>query len=48
MHTDKATRLQLFDLRLVQTRVFHLTWMAFFVCFFRVVRLRSPDAGDSR
>lgn len=34
MHTDKATRLQLFDLRLVQTRVFHLTWMAFFVCFF--------------
>ena len=34
MHTDKATRLQLFNLRLVQTRVFHLTWMAFFVCFF--------------
>lgn len=34
MHIDKATRLQLFDLRLVQTRVFHLTWMAFFVCFF--------------
>ncbi|MFA5676831.1 MAG: MFS transporter [Pseudomonas sp.] len=34
MHPDKATRLQLFDLSLVQTRVFHLTWMAFFVCFF--------------
>ncbi|MEQ9510251.1 MAG: MFS transporter, partial [Alloalcanivorax xenomutans] len=34
MHTDKATRLQLFDLRLVQTRVFHLTWKAFYVCFF--------------
>ena len=34
MHIDKATRLQLLDLRLVQTRVFHLTWMAFFVCFF--------------
>lgn len=34
MHIDKATRLQLFNLRLVQTRVFHLTWMAFFVCFF--------------
>lgn len=34
VHTDKATRLQLFNLRLIQTRVFHLTWMAFFVCFF--------------
>ncbi|SES25200.1 MFS transporter [Halopseudomonas bauzanensis] len=34
MHTDKATRLQLLDLSLIQTRVFHLTWMAFFVCFF--------------
>ena len=34
MHTDKATRLQLLNFRLIQTRVFHLTWMAFFVCFF--------------
>jgi len=34
VHTDKATRLQLLDLSLIQTRVFHLTWMAFFVCFF--------------
>src|SRR5690606_24452800 len=33
-HTDKATRLQLLNLHLIQTRVFHLTWMAFFVCFF--------------
>ncbi|MEX1033833.1 MAG: MFS transporter [Cellvibrionaceae bacterium] len=34
MHDYKATRLQLFNFRLVQTRVFHITWLAFFVCFF--------------
>jgi NNP family nitrate/nitrite transporter-like MFS transporter len=32
--TAKATRLDLFNFAKVQTRVFHLTWMAFFVCFF--------------
>ncbi|CAE6851103.1 MULTISPECIES: MFS transporter [Paraburkholderia] len=32
--TDKATRIQLFSLRTPPMRVFHLTWMAFFVCFF--------------
>jgi NNP family nitrate/nitrite transporter-like MFS transporter len=30
----KATRLQLFAFSTVPQRVFHLTWMAFFVCFF--------------
>jgi len=30
----KATRLNLFSLATVPHRVFHLTWMAFFVCFF--------------
>jgi NNP family nitrate/nitrite transporter-like MFS transporter len=31
---DKATRIDLFTLRTVPMRAFHLTWMAFFVCFF--------------
>lgn len=30
----KATRLSLFSMSTVPMRVFHLTWMAFFVCFF--------------
>jgi NNP family nitrate/nitrite transporter-like MFS transporter len=30
----KATRLQLFAFSTIPQRVFHLTWMAFFVCFF--------------
>ena len=30
----KATRLSLLSMSSVQMRVFHLTWMAFFVCFF--------------
>ncbi|NPT56985.1 MFS transporter [Paraburkholderia elongata] len=32
--TDKATRIELFSLRTAPMRAFHLTWMAFFVCFF--------------
>jgi len=31
---NKATGIQLFSLRTPQMRAFHLTWMAFFVCFF--------------
>ena len=31
---DKATRIDLFSLRTAPMRAFHLTWMAFFVCFF--------------
>ena len=31
---EKATRIQLFSLAPPQMRAFHLTWMAFFVCFF--------------
>ncbi|RZF26194.1 MFS transporter [Paraburkholderia sp. UYCP14C] len=31
---DKATRIDLFSLRTPAMRAFHLTWMAFFVCFF--------------
>ncbi len=30
----QATRIALFSLRTPQMRAFHLTWMAFFVCFF--------------
>jgi NNP family nitrate/nitrite transporter-like MFS transporter len=32
--SGKATRLSLVSFSSVQMRVFHLTWMAFFVCFF--------------
>jgi len=31
---DKAIRIDLFSLRTPAMRAFHLTWMAFFVCFF--------------
>ncbi|WP_034294799.1 MFS transporter [Herbaspirillum sp. RV1423] len=31
---SKANRIQLFSIASPQMRVFHLTWMAFFVCFF--------------
>jgi NNP family nitrate/nitrite transporter-like MFS transporter len=30
----KATRIELFSLKTAPMRAFHLTWMAFFVCFF--------------
>jgi NNP family nitrate/nitrite transporter-like MFS transporter len=32
--SEKATRIDLFSFRTVPMRAFHLTWMAFFVCFF--------------
>jgi len=32
--SDKATRIDLFSFRTAPMRAFHLTWMAFFVCFF--------------
>ena len=34
MATSKANTIDLFSLRTPQMRAFHLTWMAFFVCFF--------------
>lgn len=34
MTSDKATRIDLFSFRTPQMRAFHLTWVAFFVCFF--------------
>ncbi|HCX22696.1 MAG: MFS transporter [Flammeovirgaceae bacterium] len=30
----KATRIQLFNVKSINMRVFHLTWLAFFLCFF--------------
>jgi NNP family nitrate/nitrite transporter-like MFS transporter len=32
--TQKATRIDLFSLRTVQMKTFHLTWLSFFICFF--------------
>ena len=32
--STKATKIDLFSLNTVQMKAFHLTWMAFFVCFF--------------
>lgn len=34
MISSKATRIDLFSLSTPQMRAFHLTWLAFFVCFF--------------
>jgi NNP family nitrate/nitrite transporter-like MFS transporter len=31
---QRATRLQLLNFSTIPLRAFHLTWMAFFVCFF--------------
>lgn len=32
--TGKATRIDLFSLKTPQMRAFHMTWFAFFLCFF--------------
>ncbi|MGN4077872.1 MFS transporter, partial [Burkholderia gladioli] len=32
--SNKATRIDLFSFGTAPMRAFHLTWMAFFVCFF--------------
>ena len=34
MLSNKATEIDLFSLRTVQMRTFHLSWFAFFICFF--------------
>ena len=31
---NKANRISLFDLKSIQMRTFHLTWVSFFLCFF--------------
>lgn len=32
--SNKATRIDLFSLKTVQMKTFHLTWLSFFICFF--------------
>ena len=32
--TQKATKIDLFSLKTIQMRTFHLTWLSFFICFF--------------
>ena len=32
--SNKATKIDLFSLKTPQMRAFHLTWVAFFVCFY--------------
>ena len=32
--SGKAKRIELFNLSTINMRVFHLTWLAFFLCFF--------------
>jgi len=34
LNEAKATRIDLFSVKTVQMRTFHLTWLAFFICFF--------------
>jgi len=46
--TGKATRIDLTDFKSPQMRVFHLSWFAFFLSFFCLVRHRALDAGDPR
>ena len=47
--SNKATRIDLFSLKTPQMRAFHLTWIAFFVCFFAwfaTAPLMPVIAGD--
>ncbi len=49
MPSNKATRIDLFSLATPQMRAFHLSWMAFFVCFFAwfaTAPLMPVIAGD--
>ena len=34
LNTSKATKIKLTDFKSVQMRTFHLSWIAFFLCFF--------------
>src|SRR5688500_11382946 len=46
---QRATRLQLLNFTTIPMRAFHLTWMAFFVCFFAwfaVAPLRPAIRAD--
>lgn len=52
---NKATRIELLDLKSVHMRTFHLSWLAFFICFFGwfshaplVPATIGPDLGLSK
>ncbi len=45
---NKATKIDLFNFKMPQMRAFHLTWFAFFLCFFGwfgIVPLIKPEGG---
>lgn len=46
-NSSKATRIQLFSLRSIHMRTFHMTWFAFFLCFFGWFGI-APMLGDVR
>src|SRR3989304_3280859 len=46
MHSSaKATRIKLFSLTTPQMRAFHMTWLAFFICFFAWFGIAPLMAG---
>ena len=45
---NKAPRIDLLSLATPQMRTFHMTWFAFFLCFFRLVRDCPADGGGAR
>lgn len=42
----KATAIRLLDFHSAPMRAFHMTWMAFFLCFFGWFGLAPAYAGD--
>lgn len=46
-NSSKATRIDLFSIRTPQMRAFHMTWFAFFLCFFGWFGI-APMLGDVR
>ena len=45
---NKATRIVLFSLRTPQMRAFHMSWFAFFLCFFAWFGIAPLMAGQRR
>ena len=42
---NKATKIDLFSLATPQMRTFHMTWFAFFLCFFGWFGIAPPDGA---
>ena len=45
---NKATRIDLFSLRTPQMRAFHMSWFAFFLCFFAWFGIAPVDGHRAR